>query len=66
VFNGAKNRPIVVDRRRNVAESEAREFPFEIRSEKNFGGSLFGFRALLEKFTLINQRVTIDERIEWE
>jgi len=32
--DGVKNRPIVVDRCRNVAEFESREFSFEIISEK--------------------------------
>jgi len=33
-IDGAKNRPIVVDSRRNRAKSEPRKFPFEIISEK--------------------------------
>jgi hypothetical protein len=34
MVDGAKNRPIVVDRLCNVAESKSREFSFEIISEK--------------------------------
>jgi hypothetical protein len=34
VTDGAKNRPIVVDSRWNVAGFESREFSFEIKSEK--------------------------------